>query len=74
MNIQTQAQNAMHALSAAFAPMSCVIDAPSKRGFSFIIVNEHGVAKHTRRIYRDEYSNPSRLQAIIDSTRLAIAG
>jgi len=73
MNTHQQTQTAIQMLSSAFAPFDCVIAAPSKKGFSFIIVNEFGVARHTQRLYREEYSCPTRLQSVIERARKTIS-
>lgn len=73
MSIQHQAQAAMSALSSAFAPLNCFIQAPGNKGsFSFTIVNQHGVACHTQRLYPDQYMGNGRLEQIIDRARKSL--
>lgn len=69
-HIQTQA--AIRTLTNAFAPMDCLIMATRKGCFSFTIVNEHGIARHSERLYPDQYSSAEPLQAVIDRTRQAL--
>lgn len=64
-----QAQEAIHALTHAFAPLQCLIMAPRNGSFSFTLVNEHGIARHTERLYPEQYASAAPLQAIIDRTR-----
>jgi hypothetical protein len=52
--------------------MDCLIMAARKGCFSFTIVNEHGIARHSERLYPDQYSSPEPLQAVIDRTRQAL--
>ena len=73
MSIHHHAQNAMSVLSVAFAPLSCQIMALSRKGnFSFTLVNEHGIACHTERLYPDQYIGSERLQSVIERTRKAM--
>jgi hypothetical protein len=37
-----------------------------------ISVNEHGIARHSERLYPDQYSSAEPLQAVIDRTRQAL--
>jgi hypothetical protein len=73
MSIHQHAQNAMSALTAAFAPLSCQIMALSRKGnFSFTLVDEHGIACHSERLYPDQYMGNERLQNVIERTRKAM--
>ncbi|SEQ93942.1 hypothetical protein SAMN03159444_02844 [Pseudomonas sp. NFACC02] len=72
MTTHTQTQNAIRTLTNAFAPMDCLIMAARKGCFSFTIVNEHGIARHSERLYPDQYSSAEPLQAVIDRTRQAL--
>jgi hypothetical protein len=69
MTFNTQTQTAIHTLSQAFAPLRCVILAARNDSFSFSIVNEHGVARHTERLYSEQYAAPAPLQAVINRAR-----
>ncbi|MDH0748246.1 hypothetical protein N5D61_18145 [Pseudomonas sp. GD03842] len=73
MTTQIQAQEAIRTLTHAFAPMDCLIMAARKGCFSFTLVNEHGIARHSERLYPDQYSSPVPLQAVIERTRQALA-
>ncbi|HXR00380.1 MAG TPA: hypothetical protein VN798_08335 [Pseudomonas sp.] len=72
MTTHTQTQAAIRTLTNAFAPMDCLIMAARKGCFSFTIVNEHGIARHSERLYPDQYSSAEPLQAVIDRTRQAL--
>jgi hypothetical protein len=72
MTTHIQTQNAIRTLTNAFAPMDCLIMAARKGCFSFTIVNEHGIARHSERLYPDQYSSAEPLQAVIDRTRQAL--
>ncbi len=72
MSIQIQTQNAISTLTHAFAPLNCLIMASRKSGFSFTLVNEHGIARHSERLYPDQYSSAEPLQAVIERTRQAL--
>jgi len=72
MSTQIQTQDAIRTLTNAFAPMNCLIMAARKGCFSFTVVNEHGIARHSERLYPDQYSSAEPLQAIIDRTRQAL--
>ena len=72
MTTHIQTQPAIRTLTNAFAPMDCLIMAARKGCFSFTIVNEHGIARHSERLYPDQYSSPEPLQAVIDRTRQAL--
>ena len=73
MNVNTQAETAIHTLSQAFAPLRCVIVATRNNSFSFSIVNEHGVARHTERLYSEQYAAPAPLQAVNNRARQSLA-
>ena len=47
MSTQIQTQDAIRTLTNAFAPMNCLIMAARKGCFSFTVVNEHGIARHS---------------------------
>ena len=51
MNAQIHTQDAIRTLTNAFAPMNCLIMAARKGCFSFTLVNEHGIARHSERLY-----------------------
>ncbi|MBD8491476.1 hypothetical protein IFR09_05565 [Pseudomonas syringae] len=70
-NVHTQ--HAISTLTHAFAPMNCLILASRKGSFSFTLVNEHGIARHSERLYPEQYASAAPLQAIIDRTRQALA-
>ncbi len=72
MNHDTRTQAAIRTLSMAFAPLNCVILASRKNGFSFTLVDEHGIAQHSERLYQDQYTRAEPLQAVIDRTRQAL--
>ncbi|MDR2306054.1 MAG: hypothetical protein LBE53_02500 [Paucimonas sp.] len=72
MSKQQQIQAAFGTLSQAFAPLKCLIVAPRKGSFSFTLVDEHGVACHTERLYPDQYTRAEPLQAVIDRTRQSL--
>lgn len=72
MNTQIQTQDAIRTLTHAFAPMNCLIMATRKGSFSFTLVNEHGIARHSERLYPDQYASAGPLQAVIDRTRQAL--
>ena len=72
MTTHIQTQNAIRTITNAFAPMDCLIMAARKGCFSFTIVNEHGIARHSERLYPDQYSSAEPLQAVIDRTRQAL--
>jgi len=65
-------QDAIRTLTSAFAPMNCLIMAARKGCFSFTVVNEYGVARHTERLYPEQYSSAETFQAVIDRTRQAL--
>ncbi|MBH3430705.1 hypothetical protein [Pseudomonas alkylphenolica] len=69
-SIHTQA--AISTLSQAFAPLNCLILASRNGGFSFTLVNEHGIARHSERLYPEQYSQAEPLQAVIERTRQAL--
>jgi hypothetical protein len=72
MTTHIHTQDAIRTLTNAFAPMNCLIMAARKGCFSFTIVNEHGIARHSERLYPDQYSSAEPLQAVIDRTRQAL--
>ena len=72
MNAQIHTQDAIRTLTNAFAPMNCLIMAARKGCFSFTLVNEHGIARHSERLYPDQYSSAEPLQAVIERTRQAL--
>ncbi|MFS2123630.1 hypothetical protein [Pseudomonas sp. Pseusp97] len=73
MKTSLQIQEAIGTLSAAFAPLNCVIQAKRKHGFSFTLVNEHGIAKHTERLYPQQYLGEAPLNAVIQRVQATIA-
>ena len=72
MNAQHQIQKAISTLTHAFAPFDCRIQATRKGSFSFTLVNEHGIAQHTERLYPDQYTGAKPLQAVIDRARQSL--
>ncbi|WP_110969363.1 hypothetical protein [Pseudomonas huaxiensis] len=72
MNQNTRTQAAIRTLSQAFAPLNCIILASRKNSFSFTLVDEHGIAQHSERLYPDQYTGAEPLQAVIDRTRQAL--
>jgi hypothetical protein len=72
MSTQIHTQDAIRTLTNAFAPMNCLIMAARKGCFSFTLVNEHGIARHSERLYPDQYSSAEPLQAVIERTRQAL--
>ncbi|WP_263139400.1 hypothetical protein [Pseudomonas sp. RIT-PI-AD] len=73
MSIQQQAQVAMSAIAQAFSPLTCHILAETRKGsFSFTLVNEHGIARHTERLYPDQYLASERLQTVIARARKSL--
>lgn len=63
-------QNAISALREAFAPLQCYIVAPGRKGnFSFTLVDQHGVARYSERLYPEQYQG-DRLLQVIERTRL----
>ena len=69
-NAHTQA--AIRTLSQAFAPLNCIILASRKNSFSFTLVDEHGIAQHSERLYPEQYNRAEPLQAVIERTRQAL--
>ncbi len=65
-------QNAIRTLTNAFAPLSCLIGAARNGSFSFTLVDEHGIARRSERLYPEQYASAAPLQAIIDRTRQAL--
>lgn len=72
MTHQPHIQDAIRTLSTAFAPLACHIQAVRNGSFSFTIVNDRGVARHSERLYPEQYSEGS-LQRVIDRTRQSLA-
>lgn len=72
MKHSTHTQAAIRTLSQAFAPLNCFILASRKGSFSFTLVNEHGIAQHTERLYPDQYTGAKPLQAVIDRARQSL--
>ncbi|HTN32122.1 MAG TPA: hypothetical protein VL178_15040 [Pseudomonas sp.] len=69
MSNYSHTQNAISALRTAFAPLHCYIVAPGRKGnFSFTLVDQHGVARHSERLYPEHYQG-ERLQQVIDRAR-----
>ncbi|MCY1392910.1 hypothetical protein D9M71_77940 [compost metagenome] len=66
MKTSIQIQEAIGTLTEAFAPLHCIIMAKRKNGFSFTLVNEHGIARHSERLYPQQYRDPQPLQAVIE--------
>ena len=54
MSIQHRTQDAIRTLTAAFAPFDCLIQATRKGNFSFTIVDQHGAACHSERLYPEQ--------------------
>lgn len=52
--------------------MKCLIVAPRKGSFSFTLVDEHGIACHSERLYPEQYNRAGPLQAVIDRTRQSL--
>ncbi|MDH4561272.1 MULTISPECIES: hypothetical protein [unclassified Pseudomonas] len=72
MTIHHQAQAAISTLTHAFAPFTCHITAARNGNFSFTIVNEFGVARHSERLYPEHYGDADHLQNVIDRTHKAL--
>lgn len=72
MNQDHHTQAAIRTLSQAFAPLNCIILASRKNSFSFTLVDEHGIAQHSERLYTEQYNRAEPLQAVIDRTRQAL--
>ena len=72
MNTHHEIRDAINILSKAFSPFECHIVAARKSSFSFTVVNQSGIAKHTQRLYPDQYSR-SNLQQVIDKAKQAIS-
>ena len=68
-----QIQEAIRTLKVAFAPLNCIIMAPRKDSFSFTLVNEHGIARHSERLYPQQYQNPEPLKAVIERVQSSLA-
>lgn len=73
MKTSIQIQEAIRTLTAAFAPLNCVIQAKRKHGFSFTLVNEHGIARHTERLYPQQYQSTEPLKAVIERVQATLA-
>ena len=73
MSTQIHTQDAIRTLTNAFAPMNCLIMAARKGCFSFTLVNEHGIAKHTERLYPQQYQGEAPLNAVIQRVQATIA-
>lgn len=71
MQTQHQIQDAIRTLSSAFAPFACHIMAARKGNFSFTIVDQSGVAKHTQRLYPEQYSSEC-LPQVIERARQSL--
>ncbi|HLT05754.1 MAG TPA: hypothetical protein VK019_12440 [Pseudomonas sp.] len=70
MSNHCHTQNAISALREAFAPLQCYIVAPGRKGtFSFTLVDQHGVARHSERLYPEQYQG-ERLLQVIERTRM----
>ncbi|NBA97780.1 hypothetical protein [Pseudomonas sp. R5(2019)] len=72
MNTQLPTRDAIRTLENAFAPLNCLILAARNGSFSFTLVNEHGIARHSQRLYPEHYASEAPLQAVIDRTRQAL--
>ncbi|MBT8768438.1 hypothetical protein [Pseudomonas boanensis] len=72
MNIHHKTQAAISTLTHAFAPFTCHITAARNGNFSFTVVNEHGVARHSERLYPEHYGNANRLQNVIDRAQKSL--
>ncbi len=72
MQTQHQIQAAIGTLSQAFSPLKCLLVAPRKGSFSFTLVDEHGIACHTERLYHEQYSRSEPLQAVIARPRQSL--
>ncbi len=73
MKTTTQIQDAIHTLKSAFAPLNCIILAARKDSFSFTLVNEHGIARHSERLYPQQYQTPEPLKAVIKRVQSSLA-
>lgn len=71
MTTQHQIQAAMRTLTQAFSPFDCRIMAARKGSFSFTIVNQAGIARHSQRLYPGQYSDES-LQQVIERARQSL--
>lgn len=72
MNTHTQLQDAIRALSEAFAPFDCRIQATRRGNFSFTVVDRSGIAQYTQRLYPGQYSGES-LKRVIERTRATLS-
>ncbi|KAF1003579.1 MAG: hypothetical protein GAK36_00228 [Pseudomonas sp.] len=73
MKTSVQIQEAIHTLTAAFAPLNCVIQAARKDSFSFTLVDEHGIACHSERLYPQQYQADEPLRAVIQRVQSSLA-
>lgn len=63
----------MSALTHAFSPLNCLIQAQGRKGsFSFTIIDDHGIACHSQRLYPDQYLASDKLNQIIDRARQSL--
>lgn len=69
MSIQHRTQDAIRTLTAAFAPFDCLIQATRKGNFSFTIVDQHGVACHSERLYPEQYDDSGKMEEVINRVR-----
>lgn len=72
MTIHHQAQAAISTLTHAFAPFTCHITAARGGNFSFTVVNEFGVARHSERLYPEHYGDAGNLQNVINRANKAL--
>ncbi|MFZ6049329.1 hypothetical protein ACFW0H_24805 [Pseudomonas sp. CR3202] len=72
MTIHHQAQAAISTLTSAFAPFTCHITAARNGNFSFTVVNEYGVARHSERLYPEHYGDVDNLKTVIDRAQKAL--
>lgn len=69
MSIQHRTQDAIRTLTAAFAPFDCLIQATRRGNFSFTIVDQHGVACHSERLYPEQYDDSGKMEEVINRVR-----
>ncbi len=73
MTIKHHAEKAIHTLDQAFAPLRCqFMPINTKDSFSFAVIDEHGVARRSERLYPEQYLADGSLQRIIERTRRAL--
>ncbi|WP_044872340.1 hypothetical protein [Pseudomonas sp. LFM046] len=72
MTIHHQAQAAISTLTSAFAPFTCHITAARNGNFSFTVVNEFGVARHSERLYPEQYGDADHMKNVIDRAQKAL--